>query len=70
LISPLKPGKMLDLGSGRGNFSVAAARLGWEVTAVDARTVRWPNAKKDSRGAKLIRSIKSGPGGRAGVYHP
>jgi len=40
LISLLKPGRMLDLGSGRGNFSVLAAQLDWEVTAVDARTVR------------------------------
>src|SRR5829696_788105 len=39
LISPLKPGKMLDLGTGAGTISLIAARLGWEVTAVDARTV-------------------------------
>jgi SAM-dependent methyltransferase len=57
LISPLKPGKLLDLGSGRGNFSVAAARLGWEVTAVDARAMRWPDAEKDPKQAKLIRSV-------------
>lgn len=57
LISPLKPGKMLDLGSGRGNFSVTAARLGWEVTAVDARTVRWPDSEEDPKHAELIRSV-------------
>ncbi len=57
LISPLKPGRMLDLGSGRGNFSVAAARLGWKVTAVDARTVRWPDPEKDPKRAGLIRSV-------------
>src|SRR5215210_1114178 len=57
LISALKPGKLLDLGSGRGNFSMAAARLGWEVTAVDARTMRWPNAEKDPKQAKLIQSV-------------
>jgi 2-polyprenyl-3-methyl-5-hydroxy-6-metoxy-1,4-benzoquinol methylase len=57
LISPLKPGKMLDLGSGRGNFSLAAARLGWQVTAVDARTVRWPDLDQDTTQASLIRSI-------------
>ena len=57
LISALKPGKMLDLGSGKGNFSMAAARLGWEVTAVDARTVRWPDPKEDPKRAKLIRSV-------------
>jgi SAM-dependent methyltransferase len=60
LVSPLKPGKMLDLGTGRGTFSLVAAQLGWEVTAVDARTARMPNpeAKKDPDRAELIRSIR------------
>ena len=60
LLRSLKPGKMLDLGSGRGNFSIAAARLGWEVTAVDVRTARTPDpeAEKDPGRAELIRSIK------------
>jgi 2-polyprenyl-3-methyl-5-hydroxy-6-metoxy-1,4-benzoquinol methylase len=60
LLPSLKPGKMLDLGSGRGNFSLAAARLGWEVTAVDARTARTPDpeAEKNPKRAKLIRSVK------------
>jgi 2-polyprenyl-3-methyl-5-hydroxy-6-metoxy-1,4-benzoquinol methylase len=60
LVSPLKPGKMLDLGTGPGTFSLAAARLGWEVTAVDARTVRTPDpeAAKDPDHAKLIRSVR------------
>ncbi len=60
LLPSLKPGKMLDLGAGKGNFSLAAARLGWEVTAVDARTVRWPDleAEKDRERAKLVRAIR------------
>jgi 2-polyprenyl-3-methyl-5-hydroxy-6-metoxy-1,4-benzoquinol methylase len=60
LISPLKPGKMLDLGTGPGTFSLAAARLGWAVTAVDVRTVRTPDpeATKDPDHARLIRSVK------------
>jgi 2-polyprenyl-3-methyl-5-hydroxy-6-metoxy-1,4-benzoquinol methylase len=60
LIPSLKPGRMLDLGSGRGNFSLAAAQLGWEVTAVDARTARTPDAEeeKEPEYAKLIRSVK------------
>ena len=60
LLPSLKPGKMLDLGSGRGNFSLAAARLGWEVTAVDVRTARTPDpeAEKNPKRAKLIRSVK------------
>ena len=60
LVGLLKPGKMLDLGAGKGNFSLSAAQLGWKVTAVDARTVRWPNAdaESDSRVADLIRTIR------------
>lgn len=59
LLLPLKPGKMLDLGSGKGNFSLSAAQMGWQVTAVDARTVRWPDAdtEPDPDIAALIRSI-------------
>jgi len=50
---------MLDLGTGAGTFSLIAARLGWEVTAVDARTVRTPDpeTEKDSDHA-LIRSVR------------
>ena len=59
LVSPWKPGKMLDLGTGPGTFSLAAARLGWEVTAVDARTLRTPDAgaERDPERARLIRSV-------------
>lgn len=32
----------MDLGAGHGKFSIAAQELGWDVTAVDARTVRMP----------------------------
>src|SRR5215207_4087239 len=60
LVSPFKPGKMLDLGTGAGTFSLIAARLGWEVTAVDARTVRTPDpaTEKDPDGADLIRAVR------------
>jgi SAM-dependent methyltransferase len=60
LVALLKPGRMLDLGAGKGNFSLSAARLGWKVTAVDARTVRWPDAEteSDSTDADLIRTIR------------
>jgi SAM-dependent methyltransferase len=60
LVGLLKPGKMLDLGAGKGNFSLTAAQLGWQVTAVDARTVRWPDADKepDPTLADLIRTIR------------
>jgi SAM-dependent methyltransferase len=60
LLALLKPGKMLDLGAGKGNFSLSAAQLGWKVTAVDARTVRWPDADAapDPAIADLIRTIR------------
>ncbi len=60
LVGLLKPGRMLDLGAGKGNFSLSAAELGWDVTAVDARTVRWPDleAEADPQQAALIRGIR------------
>lgn len=59
ILSPLAPGKLLDLGAGKGNFSMIAASLGWEVTAVDVRTVRWPDADPTSAPgmAALLESI-------------
>jgi SAM-dependent methyltransferase len=60
LLAPMRPGRMLDLGAGKGNFSLSAAELGWDVTAVDARTVRWPNAdtEADPVVADRIRGIR------------
>jgi 2-polyprenyl-3-methyl-5-hydroxy-6-metoxy-1,4-benzoquinol methylase len=59
IISYYKPGKMLDLGAGHGKFALEAAKLGWEVTAVDARTVRFPDpeSEEDPERAELIRSV-------------
>lgn len=37
------PGRIVDLGTGHGGFARLAADEGWSVTAVDARTERWPN---------------------------
>jgi hypothetical protein len=42
ILRPLRPGRLVDLGTGHGAFAVIAKDLGWEVTAVDARTVRMP----------------------------
>jgi 2-polyprenyl-3-methyl-5-hydroxy-6-metoxy-1,4-benzoquinol methylase len=60
LVGQLKPGRMLDLGAGKGNFSLSAAQMGWHVTAVDARTTRWPDAEQepDAEVAELIRGIR------------
>ena len=59
LLSVMRPGRLLDLGAGKGNFSLIAAQLGWDVTAVDARTVRWPDADRvDPATAGMIRRIR------------
>lgn len=59
ILAPLAPGKLLDLGAGKGNFSMSAASFGWEVTAVDVRTVRWPDLdpKATPEMAALLDSI-------------
>ena len=44
ILAPLRPGRLVDLGAGHGKFSILASRLGWDVTAVDARTTRTPDA--------------------------
>ena len=36
------PGHLVDLGAGHGLYSIRAADAGWKVTAIDARTVRFP----------------------------
>lgn len=59
ILEPMAPGKLLDLGAGKGNFSLAAASLGWQVTAVDVRTMRWPEVDEESdpEGAAQVRAI-------------
>ncbi len=59
MASPLKPGRMLDLGGGPGNFAIPAAQMGWDVTAVDVRTVARPDAEAETnqKRANLIRTI-------------
>jgi SAM-dependent methyltransferase len=42
ILAPMKPGRLLDLGTGHGRFAIIAHELGWQVTAVDARTERMP----------------------------
>jgi hypothetical protein len=42
LLALFPPGRLVDLACGNGVFSIAAHDMGWEVTAVDARTVRMP----------------------------
>lgn len=42
ILAALPPGRLVDLGAGHGAFSLIGQELGWEVTAVDARTERMP----------------------------
>lgn len=42
ILGTMPPGRLLDLGAGHGAFSLIGHELGWEVTAVDARTDRMP----------------------------
>ena len=42
LLGLFPPGTCVDLGTGHGSFARQAASLGWTVTAIDARTERFP----------------------------
>lgn len=46
LIGLFEPGNCIDLGAGHGAFAQKAADLGWSVTAVDARTDRYPQDER------------------------
>lgn len=39
-------GRLIDLGAGHGIFSIRAADAGWDVTALDARTERFPTDER------------------------
>jgi len=43
ILEQFRPGRLADLGAGHGTFSILAAEKGWEVTAIDARTERFPD---------------------------
>jgi hypothetical protein len=43
LLALFQPGSLVDLGCGHGRFAQEAAIQGWKVTAVDARSDRWPD---------------------------
>ncbi len=46
LLSVFPAGRLVDLGTGPGTFAIIAADLGWQVTAVDVRTERWPEDER------------------------
>lgn len=43
MLARFSPGRLVDLGAGHGTFSIRAAERGWQATAVDARTERFPD---------------------------
>lgn len=43
ILGLVEPGRLIDLATGHGLYATLAADLGWKVTAVDARTERWPD---------------------------
>ena len=45
LVTPLPPGRALDLGAGEGRNSLWLARQGWAVTAVDGSSVALERAR-------------------------
>ncbi len=48
VIGMFPPGRLVDLGAGHGGYARLAADLGWQVTAVDARTERFPENDSDA----------------------
>jgi len=62
LLQTMKPGRLLDLACGHGVFSLVAARMGWQVTAVDVRTGRMPMTEGIRWVESDVREFKISPG--------
>jgi SAM-dependent methyltransferase len=45
ILAGFTPGRVIDLACGTGMFAVLAADLGWQVTAVDARSRPWADLR-------------------------
>ncbi len=50
LVSPLEPGRVLELGVGEGRHAIWLAEQGWQVTAVDFSRVALDRARRRARG--------------------
>ncbi len=58
LVSPLQPGKALDLGCGPGRNSIWLAQRGWDVTGVDASAVGLAQASERASDAGVsVRTV-------------
>src|SRR5918911_1163763 len=51
LVSPLAPGRALDLAAGEGRNALWLARRGWQMTAVDFSRVGLQKAERRARAA-------------------
>ena len=71
LVSPLNPGRALELGAGEGRHAVWLARHGWQVTAVDFSRVALEKAHRRAQecGVELecvladVRDLRPAPRG-------
>ncbi|MDD5627612.1 MAG: methyltransferase domain-containing protein [Elusimicrobia bacterium] len=57
-LNRLKKGRLLDLGCGEGRHAIAAARLGFQVTAVDSEPLALRRARRAARGF-AVRFLKA-----------
>ncbi len=62
MLTTMKPGRLLDLACGHGVFSLVAARMGWQVTAVDVRMGRMPMTEGIRWVESDVREFKISPG--------
>lgn len=61
LLGLFEPGHLVDLGAGHGRFSLYAADMGWKVTAVDARTKRFPDDPRAQWVKADVRTVDLAP---------
>jgi len=71
LVSPLEPGRALELGAGEGRHAVWLAEQGWRVTAVDFSRVALDKARRRAEAAGVameyvvadVRELRPAPRG-------
>lgn len=62
LLAPLPRGRLLDLACNRGNFSITAAEMGWEVTGVEVRGELMPQHEDVRWIQNDVREFEISPG--------
>jgi SAM-dependent methyltransferase len=64
--SCVRPGRMLDVGSGDGSFCHHMARHGWDATGVDPSPAAIARARRAASGARFVRGSLDDYAGRPG----